>query len=311
MKNALIVGHKGQDGTFLWNHLKEKGYSLIGVDKDKVESEGIDYHGPNSLNILDKVQVTNFIKEITPGEIYYLAAFHGSSEQINENDVDLFENNFEVNTKGILYFLEAVKSCSPNTKIFYASSCLIFAESKDSIQNEKSSFAPNSPYGISKLNGLLICRYYRNKYSLNISTGILYNHESYLRPPSFISQKIVKAAVDIKNGVSDQLILGNIEAEVDWGFAGDYIEAMHMIVESNKPDEYIIATGELRSIKDLLKIAFDEVGLNWEIYVEQDSSIINNKRNTLVGDISKIRKDIKWEPKTTFTDMIKTMVKKI
>lgn len=306
-KTAFIVGGAGQDGSYLSKLLVRKGYTVIGID---IKSTKV-YGGKK----LKQVNINNFreVKALTqkfkPHEIYYLAAFHHSSEEKPISTKELFKKSYDVNVFGFINFLEAVRLFSPSTKVFYASSCLIFGESLNPTQNENTPFIPNNIYAVTKADGLLIGRLYRKDFGLFVSTGILYNHESVLRPKKFLSMKIVNAVKNIKQGNQKELVVGNLSAEVDWGYAPDFVEAMWLILQHHIPDEYIVATGIKHSVKEFVKLAFLEAGLDWRKYVKENSNVLTRNRKTLVGDYSKIKNELGWRPKVSFEEMVKLLIK--
>ncbi len=306
MKKAIIVGSSGQDGTLLYDLLLNKNYSIIGIDNNEIKSNHKDYKKP--IDISNKEVVNNLIKDFEPNEIYYLAAFHHSSEDKPIDDEELFHKSYNINFLYFNTFLSAIKLFSPKSKIFFAASSHIFGIPSKEIQDENTPFNPNSIYGITKLNGLLLSRYYRNKYSIFASTGILYNHESHLRSDKFLSKKIIKGAINIKNKKQNKIIIGNLDAQNDWGYAPDFVDAMHKILNIKNPDEFIIATGIKHSVKDFVKITFNFLGLNWEEHIEENKEILTRQKNTLIGNPEKILKTSNWKPNVNFQEMIKILL---
>lgn len=297
MKKAVIIGSHGQDGQLLLDLLKRKNYSTVGIDKGKTD-----------IDITDKKEVFDLIKKIKPDEIYYLAAVHQSSQDKLIEDYQLFKSSYQINVFGLLNFLEAVKSFSPKSRIFYAASSLIFASTPTTIQNENTPFCPNSVYGITKLNGLLICRLYRKQHGVFASVGILYNHESSLRQDNFLSQRIIQGAIAIQKHQSDKLTLGNLKARIDWGYAPEYVEAMQKILNYSQPDEFIIATGKQHSVADFAKITFQYLRLNWKKYIKVNPNLITKEQSSLIGNNLKLFRATGWKPKISFEKMIKTML---
>lgn len=306
-KIAFIVGSAGQDGSYLSKFLIDKGYAVVGIDEKYVKI--VDGKNFKQINIKNFNEVRKLVNKFKPVEIYYLAAFHNSSEDKLINMGDLLKKSYDVNVFSFINFLEAVRLHSPSTKVFYASSCLIFGNSERKTQNEVTPYLPNNAYAITKTDGLLIGRLYRNDFKLFVATGILYNHESALRPKNFLSMKIAKAAKNIKQGKQKELVVGDLSAEVDWGYAPDYVEAMWLSLQHNTPEEFIIATGIKHSVKDFVQLAFLQAGLNWKKYVTEKSEVLTRTRKPLVGDNSKIKKALGWEPKVSFEEMIKLLMK--
>ncbi|PKN00152.1 MAG: GDP-mannose 4,6-dehydratase [Elusimicrobia bacterium HGW-Elusimicrobia-2] len=306
-KTALIVGVEGQDGSYLFEKLQAEKYSVIGLDKDKIRhtfSEPVE-----AVDITQTEQVYRLVKKYKPDEIYYLAAFHHSAEEIEYNDIELFSKSYLINVFSLINFLDAMVKHSKLSRLFYAGSSHMFGNPDKSPQDEQTPFNPSCIYGISKTAGVNACRYYRNKHSLFASAGILYNHESPRRAKNFVSQKIIRTAVAIKKNMSGKLILGDINAKVDWGYAPDYVEAMYQILQQPVPEDFIIASGGSRTIKQFVEITFGKLDLNWKEYVVEDPSLIQKtKKTSIKGDIKKIKKTIGWEPKVSFDQMIDIMI---
>lgn len=305
-KIALIIGANGQDGNILFKFLIDSGYSIIGISKSGVRAHNIAWK--TKVNIKNRAEVFNIVKKLHPDEIYYLAAFHFSSENKRNNYYDDYLQSYQINVLSLLNFLEAIKSHSTKTKLFYASSSLIFGDCRTKKQNENTAYAPNAPYGITKMDGTLLCRAYREKFGIFASVGILYNHESEYRPDDFISIKIINSALKIKAGLQKKLIVGNLNAIVDWGYAYDYVKAMNMILNSDKADEFIIASGKKHTVLDFIKVAFGYLGLDWQKYVQEDKKILYRKKAILIGDTKKINTIIGWQANVSFSDMIKKIM---
>lgn len=305
-KTAVIVGSHGQDGRFAFDSLAEKGYGVIGLDKGVIKTKATEWNMP--VDIIYKDAVFEFLKKVQPDEVYYLAAFHHSSEDQGVDEIELFEKSYSVHVFSYLNFLQGIRLYSPKTRMFYAASSLIFGEADSEVQDETTPFRPNSAYGITKLDGLMLSRYYREKYGTFASVGIFYNHESEYRSGKFISMKIVEAAVNIKKGVQSKLVVGDLATEVDWGYAPDYIDAIQRILQLEKADDYIIATGQKHSIQELASIAFEYVGLDWKQYVRENQTILTRRRKPMVGNAEKLKKATGWQPKTGFDEMIRKMV---
>lgn len=305
-KTAVIVGSQGQDGRFLFELLIEKGYGVIGLDRGTVKAEGVKWDKP--VDIFDSQAVIGFLEVVQPDEVYYLAAFHHSSQDQEIREVELFQKSYAVHVFAYLNFLEGVRLVSLKTKIFYAASSLIFGNPKDEIQDETTPFSPNSAYGVTKLDGLLMSRYYCEKYGIFAAVGIFYNHESEYREGKFISMKVVEAAVNIKKGTQSDLIVGDLSAEVDWGYAPEYVDAAHRILQLEKADEYIIATGQKHSIEDLVAIAFGHLDLDWKKYMHENAALLTRKRLPMVGNAEKLKRATGWQPTVSFEVMVRKMV---
>ncbi|MGZ3687642.1 MAG: GDP-mannose 4,6-dehydratase, partial [Bdellovibrionota bacterium] len=235
MKRAIIVGSRGQDGRLLFEFLTQTGYHVVGLDRETTESN-CDWD-PAAIDILDATEVSAVIERFQPDEVYYLAAFHHSSEESSDGELDFYLRSHDAHVRGLIHFLDAMVRYKPDCRIFYAASSLIFGNPQSEIQDEQTPFNPTSIYGITKLSGLMVCRYYRATHQLFASVGILYNHESKYRGAGFLSKKTVLAAIEIQQGRREKLMLGDLDAVVDWGSAFDYIRAMQRILRHHRGDE--------------------------------------------------------------------------
>ncbi|NCG10910.1 MAG: NAD-dependent epimerase/dehydratase family protein [Alphaproteobacteria bacterium] len=294
-KTAAIIGSAGQDGTLLKQRLRNLGYVIFYVDR-------------GGLDIENSQVVRDFIFDKRPDEVYYLAAYHHSSEDILPKPSELFGSSFDINTFGPLNFLDAIASVSKSSRFFYASSCHIFEPQLEGVQNEKTVPRPLSPYAISKQVANDICVYFRETYGVFASVGILYNHESPLRKETFVTRKIVKAAVDIAKNNAGNLLLAEPLARVDWGYAPDYVEAMRMILNAKDPDDFIIATGEAHSVYEFATIAFQSVGLKADEFIKIDNNQNKQIRPARIGDATKLTKATGWKPTVSFEEMIERLV---
>ena len=312
MKRALIFGITGQDGTYLADFLLQKGYEVIGTYRRTSHKSFERLEAFNLLNkvelinadLLDQISINKSIKYSMPDEIYNLAAqsFVGISF-----DQPLLTS--EVTGMGATRIFEAVKEFSPNSKIYQASSSEMFGNT-DEIKNEESRLYPASPYGIAKVFAHKSAQHYRKAYDMFISSGILFNHESPHRGLEFVTRKITSAIGNIISKKQDKIILGNIKAKRDWGFAGDYVEAMWLMLQQQTPDDYVVATGKSYSVEEFLVKAFECSGLgNWKDYVEiSDKYMRPSDIDNLVGDASKAKNELNWEPKMSFEKLVKSMV---
>ena len=312
MKKALIFGVTGQDGTYLADFLLKKGYQVYGTYRrtshkcfERLELFNIFNDVEKvSADVTDPISINSIVKKIKPDEIYNLAAqsFVGISfEQ------PLLTSN--VTGLGALHVLEAVKEYSPDSRLYQASSSEMFGNS-DEIKTENSRMFPLSPYGCAKVFAHKTAQLYRQSYNLFVCCGILFNHESPHRGLEFVTRKITSAIASIKAKKQKKLFLGNIKAKRDWGFAGDYVEAMWMMLQKDKPDDYIIATGISHSVENFLTNAFDYAGLgDWKNYVEIDQKFIRPVDiDNLIGDPSKAKKELGWKNKTAYEELVKVMV---
>lgn len=307
MKKALIVGCDGQDGTYLTRYLQKKHYRVIGIGRNGIRSGNGGHLKP--INILKSKAVLDLLAQHTPDEIYYLAAYHHSSQDRKENDAVLFQKSFDVHVHGLIHFLDGMRVNCLKARLFYAASSHIFGNPPGRVQNEKTPLAPVCIYGITKTAGVQTCRFYRREYGLSASVGILYNHESPLRADKFVSQKIVKTAIAIRKGKQKELVLGNLNAVIDWGFAGDYVEAMHRMLSLPSGDDFIIASGKAHTVKEFVEGVFKRLKLDWAQYVREDASVIQKKHQChWQGDPSKIKRMTGWSPKTDLSKLIALMV---
>lgn len=308
-KKALIIGSKGQDGRYLSQQLLAQGWSVIGLDINHCVSSDGNQLAP--VDILSPQDVKKFVSVLKPDQIYYLAAHHHSSESDTGDERHLIERSFRINLDGFINILSAVQIVKFKPKIFFAASSHIFGHSSTKTQDENTPLAPTCIYGISKASGLSMCRYFRNKHGMFCSAGILFNHESSLRPPSFVSKKIVQGAVEIFKGKRETITLGGLYNPVDWGYAPDYTQAMQDILSLEEPDDYVVATGILHTPIDWLEIAFGSLSLDWHERVIVDTSFLKKKvpANPLKGNSQKLRKTSGWYPKVNFRTMVEIMLR--
>ncbi|MCP4650709.1 MAG: NAD-dependent epimerase/dehydratase family protein [PVC group bacterium] len=306
MKKAVIVGCNGQDGKVLNKYLLEKEYIIVGIDREFISCS--DNLSCNSVDIINSKDVYDLISNFQPDEVYYLAAFHHSSEDATIENNTLLQKSYDVQVRGFANFLEGIRQYSPQTRIFYAASSHIFGKPESELQDENTAINPTNIYGITKAAGLFMCRLYRSSYSVFASAGILYNHESLFREEKFISKKIINSAVKIKNKSQEKIVIGNLKHEADWGYAPDYVRAMHAMLNIEKADDFIVATGKKHSVLDFIKIAFGYLDLDWQLYVEENNLIISKDNNCLVGNSQKLREVTGWQPSVDFKEMIQKMI---
>lgn len=307
MKRALILGSRGQDGELLTRHLTAREYHVVGVDQGSIDcSRG---SSMSSVDVMDADSIRAFVRSFKPSEVYYLAAFHHSSQSAELlAPAAMWNKSFDIHVHGLINTLEALREAAPRAHLFYAASSLVFGEPEQSPQTEAVPPNPRCVYGITKTAGLRACRFYREQYSIHASVGFLYNHESHLRTEGFLSRKIVKTAVRIKHGEATELILGDLSAQTDWGYAPDYVDAMHRIVNLPEPDDFIVATGELHCVRDWVEAAFGALDLDWHRYCREDPSLITRRKCPLVGDSGKLRDRTGWRPTTSFAEMVSNMI---
>jgi GDPmannose 4,6-dehydratase len=309
-RKALITGITGQDGSYLAEFLLQKGYEVHGMVR-RASTENFErigrLHGRITIHqadLLDQLSIVTIIQDVRPHEVYNFAA--QSFVPISWSQPLL---TGEFTALGVTRMLEAVRLVDPAIRFYQASSSEMFGNVKHEPQNEQTPFWPRSPYGVAKVYGHWITVNYRESYNIFACSGILFNHESPLRGKEFVSRKVSDAVARIALGVQDKLALGNLEAMRDWGFAGDYIEAVWLMLQQERPDDFVIATGAKHSVRDLVELAFHHVGLDWRDHVIHDPRFFRPAEiNTLRGDASKARQVLGWEPKVSFTELIRMMV---
>ena len=311
MKTALITGISGMDGSQLADFLLEKGYKVYGMERRSSYVNNINTkHLEDQITMLtgdmtDQNSLFRCLKESNPDEVYNLAAQSFVGESWNTP-----EQTSNVTGLGVLRVLEAIREFNPKIKFYQASSSEMFGRMVENPANENTPFYPRSPYGVSKLYGHWITKNYRESYDMYACSGILFNHESERRGIEFVTRKISDGVAKIKLGLADHITLGNLDAERDWGYAPDYVEAMWLMLQQNTPDDYVIATGEKHSIRDFLEASFNYIGINdWESYVKQDARFMRPAEvDVLRGDYTKANKELNWTPKTSFNELVKIMV---
>ena len=313
-KTALITGISGQDGSYLTELLLTKKYKVHGIIRRVALAD--EKHRLKRINhLLDKItlhsaslesyaSIVKIIQKIKPDEIYHLAA----QSFVHYSFDDEF-STLNTNINGTHYMLSALRDFSPKSKFYFAGSSEMFGKVKNSSQDENTKFYPRSPYGISKVTGYELTRNYREAYNLYACAGILFNHESPRRGFEFVTRKISNSVARIKLGLQKELRLGNLEAKRDWGHARDYVEAMWLVLQQSKPEDFVIGTGKMNSVKDFVKIAFSHVGLNYKQYVKIDKKFLRpTEVDKLKANFNKARIKLKWKPKTTFRKLVVDMV---
>jgi GDPmannose 4,6-dehydratase len=310
-KRALITGVTGQDGSYLAELLLEQGYRVFGLvrrsSSDRMERIA-HLQGRLELvrgDLLDQTSLTRAVADSRPDEIYNLAAQSFVPTSWQEPVLTA-----EFTALGVTRLLEAMRQAAPEARFYQASSSEIFGQTRESPQTEATPFWPRSPYGVAKLYGHWITVNYRESYGAFACCGILFNHESPRRGPEFVTRKIAQAAARIRNGQQKVLTLGNLEARRDWGFAGDYVRAMWLMLQRERPKDYVVATGVMHSVRECCEIAFDEVGLDWREFVRTDPGFVRPAEiDRLVGDASLARRELGWEPVVGFEELVRRMVR--
>jgi GDPmannose 4,6-dehydratase len=316
MKKALITGITGQDGSYLAELLLSKGYSVHGLirrsssfNTGRIDHLYRDFHDPDARIFLHygdlsvSAQLMDLLHSIVPDEIYHL----GAQSHVRVS-FDMPEYTGDITGLGTLRILEAIRKTGIQTKFYQASSSEMFGAAPPP-QNENTAFQPQSPYAAAKVYAYYIVRNYRNAYKQFAVNGILFNHESPRRGETFVTRKITRAAAQIKLGLQDKLYLGNLEAKRDWGFAGDYVEAMWLMLQQEKPDDYVIATGETHSVREFVERVFAKLGLDYKKHVAVDPRYFRpTEVDVLLGDSSRAQKMLGWKPKVNFDKLIDMMI---
>ena len=311
-KKALITGITGQDGSYLAEFLLKKGYQVFGLTR---RTSTVSYERIRHIiedvtivqgDLLDQHSLTQAIQQTDPDEVYNLAAQSFVATSWNQPVL-----TGEVTALGATRVLEAVRLAKPSVKFYQASSSEMFGKVKEIPQTEATPFHPRSPYGVAKVYAHWITVNYRESYDIFACSGILFNHESPRRGLEFVTRKVSNAVARIHLGLQDEVRLGNLDSKRDWGYAGDYVEAMWLMLQQKNPDDYVIATGETHSVREFVELAFRVVGIkNWEKYVKSDKAFFRPAEvDFLVGDATKAKKDLGWKPKVTFHELIEMMVK--
>jgi GDPmannose 4,6-dehydratase len=317
MKKALITGITGQDGSYLAEFLLKKGYEVHGLyrrsssfNTSRLNSIWQDPHEPNPRllgrygDLTDGVSLVKMLYELQPDEIYHL----GAQSHVRVS-FDIPEYTADVTALGTMRILEAIRESGAKTRFYQASSSEMFGKVQEIPQRETTPFHPRSPYAVSKVFAYWATVNYRESYNLFACNGILFNHESPRRGETFVTRKITRALAYIKAGLQKKLYLGNLDAKRDWGYAKEYVEAMWLMLQQDKPEDYVIATGETHSVSEFCEEAFNYVGLNWKDYVEIDPRYFRPAEvDLLIGDAAKAKRILGWEPKTKFKELVHLMV---
>jgi GDPmannose 4,6-dehydratase len=310
MKRALITGITGQDGSYLAEFLLDKGYEVFGMVR---RSSTVNYERISHVqdriqliqgDLLDQISLMEALTRSQPDEVYNLGAQSFVPTSWNQPVL-----TGEFTALGVTRMLEAIRTVNPKIRLYQASTSEMFGKIAETPQNENTPFYPRSPYGVAKVYGHWITVNYRESYGMFCCSGILFNHESPRRGLEFVSRKVTYAAARIRLGLQDQLKMGNLDARRDWGFAGDYVKAMWLMLQQDKPEDYVIATGISHSVKDLVRIAFDRVGLDWEKHVVSDPGLFRPAEvDHLLGNPMKAKTRLGWAPRVTVEELIKMMV---
>ena len=317
-RRALITGITGQDGSYLAELLLGKGYDVYGVIRrsSSFNTERIDHlyqdplaHPETKLRLVygdlnDASSLNRILTAVQPDEIYNL----GAQSHVKVS-FEIPEYTAEIDALGVVRLLDAIRETGVRCRFYQASSSELFGKARETPQSETTPFYPRSPYGVAKLYAYWITVNYREAYDLYACNGILFNHESPRRGETFVTRKVTRAATRIKVGLQGKLYLGNLDAKRDWGYAGDFVEAMWLMLQQDRPDDYVIATGETRSVRELCEAAFGLLDLDWKEYVEVDPKYYRpTEVDLLAGDATKARERLGWTPKVTFDELIRMMI---
>jgi GDPmannose 4,6-dehydratase len=293
---ALVIGSDGQDGRLLTEQLTREGQRVAGI-----------YRG--SIDLSDALGVRAFVASEQPHQIYYLAAHHHSSQDRTPEPAELFRASFATHVDGLVNILDAIRVEAPQARLFYAASSHCFgSQPVTPVQDESTPLNPDNIYGITKTAGVQACRFYREEHGVFASAGFLFNHESPYRRAEFVTTKIIRAAVAISRGSRERLVLGDLSARTDWGWAPDYVDAMTRILALDRPDDFVIATGEPHTVGEFAQLAFTGVGLDWREHVEENPGIITKRKLGLVGNPAKLKAATGWSPTVTFEEMIRKLL---
>ena len=309
-KRAIITGITGQDGSYLAELLLGRGYEVVGIARRlsapnhwRIEHL-LDRVTLRPADLLDQLSLIRVINDVQPHEVYNLAAMSFVPASWDQPML-----TGEYNAQGVTRVLEAIRHVDTSIKLYQASSSEMFGKVRETPQSEQTPFYPRSPYGVSKVFAHYITVNYRESYDLFAVSGILFNHESPRRGLEFVTRKVTHGVARIKLGLADSLSLGNLDARRDWGFAGDYVRAMWLMLQQDRPDDYVVATGISHSVRDLVEIAFTHAGLDWQEHVRIDPAFLRPAEvDHLIGNPAKARADLDWEPTVDFAGLVRTMV---
>lgn len=308
MKTALIIGSEGQDGTLLKIMLLEKGYKVLALGRKK---RGETDYGPFDFFQfdLDKdpfEKISDYILKHMPDEVYYVAAFHKSSQEDSGKGVETIDLSNRVNYLSFIKILEICRNYCPQARIVYTSSSLVFAGSENEIQDESTVYSPKCVYSLNKCASMAAAKYYRETFGLFVSVGIMYNHESILREGNFLSQLVIREIKKYVAGEIDKIVIGDLAARTDWGYAPDYVEALWYMLQLNNADDYIVATGTAHSVQSWFEVIFKHLGRDWQQCVVEDKSKVFRIKPLLIGNPAKLEA-AGWNRKTSFEQMILNM----
>lgn len=305
---ALITGSGGQDGSYLYDLLSEDGWDVCGLTRRSLVRNG---QAGTPVDLEDAEAVNTLIKDFRPHRIFHLAAYHHSSEQGAGNDLSVPRKSLRVHVDALLNLLEGVARLAEECRLFYAGSSHVFGDPAEAPQTEDTPFDPKCPYGISKATGIGMCRLFRDRYSVFASAGILFNHESPRRPPHFLIPSIVRQGLAVQRGAADAITVGALDARVDWGYAPEYVDAMRRILEIDRPADFVIASGRLHSVRDVVNCVNRMLNLPASTAIREDATRLakSPRRNPLVGDAGRLTAATGWRPATGLEGIVGAIIK--
>jgi GDPmannose 4,6-dehydratase len=306
-KSVLVIGAHGQDGSYLCEQLAADGAAVSALTRAGLMAPGAGDTTP--LSLADGAAMRRMIRDGSFDEIYYLAAYHHSSEDQRGSIGDLVRSSLAVHVDGLLNVLDAMAAVAPKARLFYAASSHIFGVADGSPQTEETPLRPICAYGITKSAGVELCRLFRQEHGIFASVGILYNHESPRRGPNFLSRKVARAVVEIDRGARAELVLADLDARTDWGYAPEYVDAMRRILALEQPGDFVISSGRAESVREFVAAAFGRIGLDWTKHVRVDRALDRkSKRGLLVGNPDKVARLTGWSARTSAQDLARLMV---
>ena len=306
MPRALIVGHSGQDGRILWDQLAARDFALLGISRHDTRTHEAQWN--DRVDIGNPADVSSLVRQFNPDQIYYLAAHHHSSEELGGDEADAWRQSWTVNVHAFSFFLDSAARHCPRARIFYASSSRVFGDASTSPQDEDTPLRPACIYGVTKASGMMLADYYRRTHGLHVSCGILFNHESPLRGAQFVSQRVVDGLVAVKHGLAQSLQIGALDARVDWGYAPDYTRAMQSILEADNATDFVVASGETHSVREMISLAAGYLELPWQDRVIETAQILRRGSQDLCGNPSRLRQATGWKPSVGFSELVRILV---
>ncbi|MEI6713061.1 MAG: GDP-mannose 4,6-dehydratase [Verrucomicrobiota bacterium] len=309
-KKSIVVGCLGQDGVLLTDVLTKRGDDVLGIARGSSIGYGtVPVFG--SIDVIDRSSVRGVLKQFEPDEVYYLAAKHVSSEGgvHGKSLLEQFEAAHRVHVVGPMNIMDAMVEVAPKARFFYASSSLVFSGENGEVQDENTPLSPQGVYGMTKVQGMCLCREYRRLHNLHTAIGILYNHESHLRADQFLTAKIIRTAIRISRGSSEKLTVGSLASRVDWGYARDYVGAFTKILSLREGGDFVIATGEAHTVHEFITLVFEYLGLDPEPHIYESPQILTRTPLVKIGDAGKLRRLTGWAPTYSFSDFVRQLVK--